>query len=264
MRLGLRVLRGRGRGVPGPRAGEDRRLEELRRLRSPGRGARGHALELPPLAGLPLRGSGPHGRQRRPAQALLERLRQRPRHRGDPPRRRLPRRPLPDPARRLRPGGRAHRGPRSPRGDPHRQHARRPGGGREGRSHAQEDGAGAGRQRSLPRAGGRRSRARGRELRGVPAHQQRPELHRGQALHRGRAGDGSGSRSSSSRGCGPGRWATRWRAGSTWARRRGATCATSCTSRWRRAWPGRRHGPPRRRRHRKARAPSTRRPSSPA
>ena len=57
-----------------------------------------------------------------------------------------------------------------------------------GRALPQEDGAGAGRLRSVHRPRRRRSR-RGGEAGGEGAHdQQRPELHRGQALHR-RGGD---------------------------------------------------------------------------
>ena len=43
----------------------DRRERELRALRAARPRARGHALELPVLAGLPLRRAGAHGGQRR-------------------------------------------------------------------------------------------------------------------------------------------------------------------------------------------------------
>ena len=55
----------------------------------------------------------------------------------------------------------------------------------------QEDRARAGRQRPLRRARGRRPGAGRRDLRGLAPHQQRPELHRGQAVHRGGAGAGA-------------------------------------------------------------------------
>ena len=90
MRLELRVLRRPGRGVPGRRAGGDRRLRQLGRLPAAGRGAGHHALELPLLAGAPVRRPGPHGRQRRPAQALAQRARLRPGRRGAAARAGLP------------------------------------------------------------------------------------------------------------------------------------------------------------------------------
>jgi hypothetical protein len=58
---------------------------------------------------------------------------------------------------------------------------------RQGRRGAQEDGAGARRQRSLRGARGCRPRGRGRGLRDVAADQQRPELRRREAVHRRRA-----------------------------------------------------------------------------
>ena len=78
-------------------------------LRAAGRRPGGHAMELPALAGHPLRRPGAHGGQRRPAQACLERAAGRalPRHAlraGG-----LPRRVVPHPADRRRRGG---RGPR--------------------------------------------------------------------------------------------------------------------------------------------------------
>ena len=59
---------------------------ELRPLPAARRGARRHALELPVLAGLPLRRAGADGGQRRPAEARLERAAVRARDRGDLPR----------------------------------------------------------------------------------------------------------------------------------------------------------------------------------
>ena len=60
----------------------DDRRSELRRLRAARRRARDHAVELPVLAGVPLRRAGADGRQRRAAQARAQRARLRARHRG--------------------------------------------------------------------------------------------------------------------------------------------------------------------------------------
>ena len=65
----------------------------------------------------------------------------------------------------------------------------------------EEERARAGRQRSLRRARGRRSRRGGRGLRRLAADQRRAELHRGQALRRRRAACCRRSRSGSSSGC---------------------------------------------------------------
>ena len=70
----------------------DQRHPELGRLPADRSGAGGHALELPLLAGVPLRRAGAHGRQRRAAQARLQRAAVRARHRGHLPPRRLRRR----------------------------------------------------------------------------------------------------------------------------------------------------------------------------
>src|SRR6266545_2988662 len=87
------------------------------------------------------------------------------------------------------PGGRlAHRGSARRRRDAHRQRARRQRGGGPGRPPTQEDRARAGRKRPLRGPGGRRSRGGGEGGGGRAARQQRPELHRRQALHRGRGG----------------------------------------------------------------------------
>ena len=65
-----------------PETARHRRLAELRRLRAARRRAGGHAVELPVLAGVPLRGAGADGRQRRAAEARLERHRLRAGDRG--------------------------------------------------------------------------------------------------------------------------------------------------------------------------------------
>ena len=59
------------------------------RVPAAGVGAGGHALELSLLAGLPLRGSGPHGRQCGGPEALLQCAALRPGHRGCLPQGRL-------------------------------------------------------------------------------------------------------------------------------------------------------------------------------
>ena len=59
--------------------GADRRL---RRLAASGAGPRRDALELPAVAGHALRRPGPHGRERRPAEARVERAAVRPVHAG--------------------------------------------------------------------------------------------------------------------------------------------------------------------------------------
>ena len=124
-----------------------------------GRRAGGHAVELPLLAGLPLRRARADGRQRRPAQARLERAALRARDRGG-----LPGAPA------SRAGlfrtvlvessavRRTDRRPAHRRRDAHRQRARGQPGRRAGRARAQEDRARARRQRSLHRARRRRSR----------------------------------------------------------------------------------------------------------
>ena len=72
VRLGLPVLRRRGRAASWrARTSQTDASQSFVRLRAAGRRARGHALELPLLAGLPLRGARAHGRQRGPAQARL-------------------------------------------------------------------------------------------------------------------------------------------------------------------------------------------------
>ena len=73
-----------------PGGGRDRGLAQLRGLRSAGRRARGDALELPVLAGGPLRRPRLHGRQRGPAEARGQRLRLRPGRGGRLPRGRIP------------------------------------------------------------------------------------------------------------------------------------------------------------------------------
>ena len=140
---------------------------ELRPLRPARRGAGDHALELPLLAGLPLRRPGADGGQRRPPQARLERARLRAGHRGGVPRRRLPggrvARPSSSPPARPRPDRR----PAHPRRHPDRQRAAP---ACEVAAAAgpvpEEDRPGAGRLRPVHRAGRRRP-GRGRAAGGA-------------------------------------------------------------------------------------------------
>ena len=131
----LRLLRRARGGVPGRAAAGDRRDAELRPLRSARGGAGRDAVELPVLAGLPLRGPGPHGGQRRHPQARLQRSALRAADRGrcsaaPASREGLFRTVLTDAA-----GGEGdHRGSAHRRGDAHRQRARGHGGGRAGRA----------------------------------------------------------------------------------------------------------------------------------
>ena len=109
------------------------------------------------------------------------------RDRGDLPPGRLRRRRVPDAPDRERAGGRGHRGPAGRRGDPHRQRAGpAPRWARAAGKVIKKTRAGAGRQRSLHRDAERRPRRRGGDRGHRPGDQQRPVLHRRQALHRAR------------------------------------------------------------------------------
>src|SRR5439155_516510 len=87
---GVRVLRRPCRGHAGAAAARNGRRAQLRPLRSTRARARRHAVELPLLAGLPLRGAGADGGQRGDPQARLERAAHRARDPGGFPRGRLP------------------------------------------------------------------------------------------------------------------------------------------------------------------------------
>ena len=116
VRRDLRLLRRACRALPRRPAPRDGRGEELRALRPARHHPRRDAVELPLLAGLPLRRSGADGRQCRPAQARLERPAVRPRDRGHLQGRRLSPRALPHRAHRVIGGRRPDRGCRgSPR-----------------------------------------------------------------------------------------------------------------------------------------------------
>jgi glutamate dehydrogenase len=184
VRLGLPSLRRARPAAARPPPGGDRRRAERGPLRSAGPRAGGDALELPLLAGLPLRRSRADGRQRGAAEARLQRPAVRARHRGGAPPRGFPRGYLPGAAG----GGGGRRSdagrPTRRRRHPHREHARGRGGRRARREADQEDGAGAGRQRPL-RRDGRRRPGRGGGSRGAGTHpQQRPVVHRREAVHR--------------------------------------------------------------------------------
>ena len=126
VRVGVRLLRRARRALPG-RASRARPTPSRSYVRFDplGRGAGGHAVELPLLAGLPLRRAGAHGGQRRRAQARLQRAALRARDRGGVPRRRAFREGL---FRTLLVGSgavrRPHRRPAHRRGDADRQRAR--------------------------------------------------------------------------------------------------------------------------------------------
>ena len=184
----LRLLRHPRRALPGPGARGDRGGEELRGLRAARPGARRDAVELPAVAGVPLRGARPDGREHGVAQARFQRHRLRPGDRGDPARGRPAEGRLPGAARALAARRRHHRRPRGRRGHADRQHARGPRRGRPCRRLSEEDGAGAGRQRRLRGSRRRRPGPRRRDLRRLAADQRRPELHRRQALRGGRTG----------------------------------------------------------------------------
>ena len=187
VRLGVRLLRRARGGVRRARAARDRCFTQPHSLRAHRARARDHALEFPVLAGVPVRRARAHGGERRHPQARAQRHALRPRDRGDLPRGGLSRRGVPR-------GGAAERSRRTADRrsagagrDAHRLGPRRQPGGGAGGAASQEDGARARRQRSAHRARGRRSRAGGGDRRRGPADQQRSELHRGEAVHRGRA-----------------------------------------------------------------------------
>ncbi len=188
MRLGLRLLRRERRGLPRPRAGRDRRARELRALRPDRRGAGGDAVELPLLAGLPLRRAGADGGQRRPAQARLQRARLRPGHRGGLPAGRAAQGRVHHPAGAEPHRAAADRRPQGRGGDPDRQRGGRRGRRLRGRPAAQEDRPRAGRLGPVHRPGRRRRRAGGGGGDHGADHQLGPELHRRQAVHRRGAG----------------------------------------------------------------------------
>ncbi len=153
-----------------------------------GVGAGRHAVELPLLAGVPLRRAGADGRQRRgcsstppTSRAARSQIEEVFRDAG------FPYGLFADTAGRLRRRSAAHRRPARRRGHADRQRARREPGRRAGGPRAQEDRARARRQRSVHRPGRRRRRDGGPGGGRRAPDQQRPELHRGQALHRRRA-----------------------------------------------------------------------------
>ena len=150
----------------------------------------GHAVELPPLPGHALCGARHHGRQRGAAEARLQRAPDRPVHRGRVRARRRPPGRLPDPAHRFGCRRACAARPAHPGGHPHRQFPRRRRGSEGHRRGDQEDGAGAGWQRPLRRPAVRGPTGRGQGRRRRPVPEQRPELHRRQAVHRPRGDRG--------------------------------------------------------------------------
>ena len=210
VRLGLRLLRRERRALPGRRARRDRRQRALRALPPARPGAGGDALELPLLAGVPLRRARADGRERRAPQARLQRAQcalaieevfRRPA---------FPEGVFQTLLVGLRAGGAADRGPARGGRHPHRQRgaravavAARPA----GRSRSPcSSWAAATPSSCCPRTP---TSTRGRD-RGRGAHrEQRPVLHRRQAVHRPRGRRTTRSCRASSRGCGRCGWATR-------------------------------------------------------
>ena len=98
--------------------------------------------------------------------------------------------PVPHPDDRVEGGRRRDRASADSRRDADRLDRGGQGGRRQGRAHAEKDRARTRRQRRLCRARRRRHRAGGANLDQGPPGQFRPELHRGQALHRHRQDQG--------------------------------------------------------------------------
>ena len=224
-------------------SGDDRRSARRPRrgpVPAAGRGAGRDAVELSVLAGGPVRGARAGRRQRRLAQARVERSAVRAGAGGCVPARRRARGRVPDLAGGRRPRRRDRRRPPHGGRDGDRQRGRGQRRRRGGGQTSEEDGAGAGRQRRVHRAGQRRPAARDRDG-GEGAHrQQRTIVHRRQAFHRRRrrvrpvrARDGGGD--GGAEGGRPRRGRTRswgrWR-----CRRSGAPSPSRSSGRWR---PGR-------------------------
>ncbi len=191
VRQGMSLLRRERRVACSPTSPADaasgRREPRLHPLPAARRGARRDAVELPALAGRPVRRAGADGRQRRAAQARVERAADRAATSTTcSPAAGFPDGCVPDAADRSG-GGRA--GPARSAGGgrhAHRQRTRRPVGRADRRRRDQAHRAGARRQRPVHRDAVGRPR-RGRQDRGHrPGAEQRPVLHRRQAVHRAR------------------------------------------------------------------------------
>ena len=141
--------------------GRYQRRAQLRAVPAARAGAGDHAVELPVLAGVPVRRARAHGGERRPAQACLECAAMRAGDREYLPRGGFSRGRIPDAADRFaRSGARDRRRAREGR-HAHRQRAGGQPGGRARRKAHQEDRARTRRQRSVYRNAERRSRRRG-------------------------------------------------------------------------------------------------------
>ncbi len=187
VRVGLPLLCGARRAAARRRAGGDRGLAQLHPLPAARSDSRGHALELPVLAGLPVCCARSHGRQRRAAQARFQRAAVRAADRRRHPARRVSRRRVPGASDRLRAGVAGARRSACGRRDAHRKRRCRPAGGQPRRRSIEEVGARARRQRSLHRHAQCQSGGSRRDRRQGAHREQRPVVHCRQALHRGRA-----------------------------------------------------------------------------
>ena len=164
----LRLLRRPGRDHAQARTHRGSRRAGLCQLRAPGRPPFGHALELPPVAGVPHRGPRPSW----PETPWCSNTPPTSPNAPWPWRRSSTTRALPDNVFRslligAGQGGKRAGPPRGVRRQPDRQRARRAQGGGCGRSPAQEVRHGTGGQRSLHRPSGRgpgKGRAHGRAL----------------------------------------------------------------------------------------------------
>ena len=136
--LGASVVRRARRKLPGRREGLHRRRHRQGDLQADGRCSRRDAVELPSVAGYALRGTGANGRQRRAAEAFLERSSDCAADRRPLPSRRVPARGVPDLAHRLGEGGASPRGPTCSGCHDHGFGGGRPCGGRSRRKGSQE------------------------------------------------------------------------------------------------------------------------------
>ena len=190
VRRHLRLLRRARRGLPRRPAARDRRLAQLRPLRPARRRAGHHAVELPLLAGVPLRRAGAHGGQRGHPQARLQRAAAA----RSPSRRCSARAGFPEGLFRTA-AGRLRRGRRALIADPRIVAVTLTGSERAGQRGGRSRRAASSKKTVLELGGSdpfivladADVDAAAHAAAEAPADQQRAELHRGQALHRGGA-----------------------------------------------------------------------------